>query len=334
MRCNHLSKKRGTDMARVLIAGKLHDSGLALFKARPEIDVDYVEEISDTSMKPYLERADAILLRTQPFEADAIRKSRRLAMVSRHGVGYDAVDIGALNARGIPLAIVGDVNAQTVAEHAMLLLLAASRRLISYDTATRPGGDWEYRNSLSAREVARKKLLIIGLGRIGRHLSRMARGFDIEVIAYDPYLSQPAPLGIRIENDLEKALSEADLISIHVPRTDKPMIGRHEIDQMKSTAVIVNTARGGSIDENALADALNEGRIFGAGLDVFIDEPPTIANRLTTCKTATLTPHSASMTAECAERMAMVSAQNVIDFFDGRLDPELVVNAQEIRFSA
>ncbi|WP_299368944.1 NAD(P)-dependent oxidoreductase [uncultured Tateyamaria sp.] len=321
-------------MARVLVAGKLHDSGLALLQARSDFEIDYIEEISEASMEPYLADATAVLLRTQPFEAAAIAKSRKLAMVSRHGVGFDAVDVGALNSRGIPLAIVGDVNAQTVAEHAMLLLLSASRRLISYDGATRPGGDWGFRNSLSAREVSGKTLLIIGLGRIGRHLSRMARGFDIEVIAYDPYMSQAAPLGVSVVDDLDTALATADLVSVHVPRTDQPLIGRRELGLMKSTAVIVNTARGGSIEEAALADALSEGRIFGAGLDVFVDEPPTIANRLTTCATATLTPHSASMTAECAERMAVVSAQNILDFFDGHLDPELVVNAHEIRFSA
>ena len=321
-------------MARVLVAGKLHDSGLALLKARSDFEIDYVEEISEASMEPYLAAATAVLLRTQPFDAAAIAKSRKLALVSRHGVGYDAVDVRALNSRRIPLAIVGDVNAQTVAEHAMLLLLSTSRRLIRYDEATRPGGDWGFRNSLSAREVAGKTLLIIGLGRIGRHLSRMARGFDIEVIAYDPYMSQTAPLGVTVVDDLDAALARADLVSVHVPRTDQPLIGRRELGLMKHTAVIVNTARGGSVDEAALADALAEGRIHGAGLDVFVDEPPTIANRLTTCATATLTPHSASMTAECAERMAVVSAQNILDFFDGRLDPELVVNAHEIRFSA
>jgi D-3-phosphoglycerate dehydrogenase len=321
-------------MARVLVAGKLHDSGLALLTARSELRIDYVEEISEAAMAPFLEDADAILLRTQRLDAEAIARCRRLGMVSRHGVGFDAVDVGALNARGIPLAIVGDVNAQTVAEHAMLLLLSASRRLIQYDAATRPGGDWGFRNSLSAQEVAGKTLLIIGLGRIGRHLSRMARGFDIEVIAYDPYLTQPAPLGVRVVDDLDAALAEADLVSVHVPRTDTALIGRRELALMKPSAVLVNTARGGSVDENALADALTEGRLFGAGLDVFVDEPPTIANRLTTCRTATLTPHSASMTAECAERMAVVSAQNILDFIDGKLNPELVVNAREIRFSA
>lgn len=321
-------------MARVLVAGKLHDSGLALLKARSDFEIDYVEEISEASMEPYLADATAILLRTQPFEAEAIARSRKLAVVSRHGVGFDSVDVAALNSRGIPLAIVGDVNAQTVAEHAMLLLLSASRHLIKYDGATRPGGDWSFRNSLSAREIAGKRLLIIGLGRIGRHLSRMARGFDIEVIAYDPYVSQAAPLGVSVVDDLDAALASADLVSVHVPRTDRPLIGRRELGLMKRTAVIVNTARGGSIDEAALADALAEGRIHGAGLDVFVDEPPTIASRLTTCASTTLTPHSASMTAECAERMAVVSAQNIIDFFDGRLNPELVVNANEIRFSA
>ncbi len=321
-------------MARVLVAGKLHESGLAVLAARPDLEVDYVEDVDERAMLPYLPDATAVLLRTQPFKIEAISQCRKLAMVSRHGVGFDSVDVAALNARGIPLAIVGDVNAQTVAEHAMLLLLSASRRLMSYDSATRPGGDWGYRNSLSAREVAGKTLLIIGLGRIGRHLTRMARGFDINVIAYDPYMAHTAPFGVSVVHDLDKALQMADLVSIHVPRTDRPLIGRRELALMKPTAVVVNTARGGSIDEAALADALAAGRIHGAGLDVFVDEPPTIANRLTTCANATLTPHSASMTAECAERMAVVSAQNILDFFDGCLNPELVVNASEIRFSA
>ena len=320
-------------MPRVFVAGKLHDAGFEVLKLAPDITVDYVETIDEHSMQPFLRDANAILLRTQPFSASSIAKCRRLRIVSRHGVGYDSVDVDALNDRQVPLAIVGDVNAQTVAEHAMLLLMSASRRLLQYDAATRPGGDWSFRNSLAAREISGKSLLIIGLGRIGRNLARMAAGFDISVSAYDPFMKASPPDGVTMVDDLHTALSDADLISLHVPKTNAPLIGVPEIAVMKPTAVIVNTARGGTIDEAALAIALKAGRIFGAGLDVFDDEPLTIANRLTASDHAILTPHSASMTVECAERMAIAAAQNIVDFFAGRLDRTLVVNDDKIELS-
>lgn len=320
-------------MQKVLVAGKLHEAGFDVLRSAANLEIDYVETIDEPSMQPYLQDTNAVLLRTQPFSASSIAKCRNLRMVSRHGVGFDSVDVNALNDLRVPLAIVGDVNAQTVAEHAMLLLMSTSRRLLQYDAATRPGGNWEFRNSLAAREISGKSLLIIGLGRIGRNLARMARGFDIRVSAYDPYLKAAPPPDVTIVDDLHAALAVADLISLHVPRTDAPLIGAAEIALMKPTAVIVNTARGGTIDEAALAIALKAGRIFGAGLDVFEDEPLTIANRLTSSQQTILTPHSASMTVECAERMAFAAAKNIVDFMAGRLDPDLVVNAKSIDFA-
>lgn len=319
-------------MPRVLVAGKLHDSGLDILRAESSITLDYVEDISAEAMEPYLASAEGLLLRTQPLDASAVERGKNLKIVSRHGVGYDAVDVGALNARGIPLAIVGDVNARTVAEHAMLLLLCASRRLLAYDAAVRPSGDWNYRNSLAAREVCGKTLLIIGLGRIGRHLARMASGFEISVVAYDPYMTAAPPEGVTMTDDLKGALETADLVSLHIPKTDRPVLGADEIRCLKPTAVIVNAARGGSIDEDALALALSHGRLQGVGLDVFSAEPPIPDNPIISRPEAVLTPHSASMTVECAERMAMVSARNIVDFFKGELRSDLVVNAAQIGF--
>lgn len=316
-------------MPRVLVAGRLHPSGLSILRDADDLDITYIEDTTTEAMLPHLAASQAILLRGQSLNAQMIADCPDLKLVSRHGVGYDAVDVEALNARGIALSLVGDVNAQAVAEHAMMLLLATSRRLIAYDQAVRPDGDWNYRNELHAREVFEKTLLIIGLGRIGRRLAKMAAGFDINVTAYDPYAGEP-PQGVTMVDDLHEGLKAADLVSLHMPKADKPIIGAQELALMKPTAVVVNTARGGMIEEVALAEALDNGRLHGAGIDVFTKEPTLASNPLLTPSQAILTPHSASMTLECAERMGVVSAQNIVDFFNGKLDPALVVNSQEI----
>ena len=319
-------------MPHVLVAGKLHPSGIALLDQAEGISYDYIEEISEESYAPLIAKADGLVVRTQPLSAGTIAAGTKLKVVSRHGVGYDAVDVYALNARKIPLAIVGDVNSRSVAEHTMTLLLAATKRLLRYDQACRGERDWGYRNSLEAQEVFGKELLIVGYGRIGRHLAKMAAAFGITVAIYDPYLPDDVdtPNIIR-KTDLNAALSEADFISIHVPRTDRPVIGADEVSLLKPNAVILNCARGGVIDDVAIAQAIRENRILGVGIDVFAEEPPAPDHPYADLDAAVLTPHSAGMSLECAERMAVVSVQNVLDHFNNCLDDNLVVNSHEIR---
>jgi D-3-phosphoglycerate dehydrogenase len=236
----------------------------------------------------------------------------------------------ALNARGIPLCIVGDVNSSGVAEHAMMLILAATHRLIAADKATR-SGDWGWRNGLQTHEVAGKRLLILGFGRIGQKLAGMAKAFGMEVHAHDPYIPADRwPAGATRAPDLAKALADADAVSLHLPRAERAVIGAAELALMKPTAVVVNTARGGLVDETALADVLRAGRLGGAGIEVFLAEPPGTDHPLFGLDRAVLTPHNAALTVECAERMAIASVQNVLDFFAGNLDPGLVVNAAAI----
>jgi D-3-phosphoglycerate dehydrogenase len=317
-------------MPHILVAGKLHPSGLALLRQATGVTFDYVEEISEPSYQAHLHSADAVVIRTQPMTAASIAKASRLQVVSRHGVGYDAVDVAALDVRGIPLCIVGDVNSAGVAEHAMMLLLAASHRLVAADRATR-GGDWGWRNGLQTHEVAGKRLLIVGFGRIGRHLAGMARVFGMEVHAYDPFIPPDHWPDIAIRaTDLAEALTQTDAVSLHLPRADRAILGAAELAQMKPDAIVVNTARGGLVDEVALADALREGRIGGAGIEVFSAEPPRADHPLFALDNVVLTPHNAALTVECAERMAIASVQNVLDFFAGRLDPALVVNSAAI----
>lgn len=314
-------------MPHLLIAGKLHPSGLALLDRAPGVSFDYVEDISEASYQPHLARAEGLVIRTQPLSAASIARAPGLRVVSRHGVGYDAVDVAALSARAIPLCIVGDVNSAGVAEHAMMLILAASHRLIAADRAVRQG-PWGWRNGLQTHEVAGKRLLIVGFGRIGRRLAALARAFGVEVWAHDPFVPQDAwpDTLVRRVSDLPAALPQVDIVSLHVPRAERAVLGAGELALMRRSAIVVNTARGGLVDEVALAQALKAGLLGGAGIEVFSAEPPFPDHPLFGLDNAVLTPHNAALTVECAERMAVASVQNALDFFQGRLDPSLIVN--------
>jgi D-3-phosphoglycerate dehydrogenase len=323
-------------MMRVLVAGKLHPAGLAVLHSAPDVTVDYIEDTSTAAMMPYLPNADAIILRMQDMSADIIAKAPNLKFISRHGVGYDMVDVPALNGRKIGLSLTGDVNSRTVAEHTMMLLLSASHRTPVYDAATRSKPDWKFRNSLSAREISGKTLLIVGFGRIGRFLARMAHGFDIRVIAFDPYISAEngLPEGVTLIPSLEEGLRQADIVSLHMPKVESgPVLGAEELACLPPHAIVINAARGSLIDEDALVTALSEDRLHSAGLDVFDKEPPETDSALFQSTKVVLTPHSASMTVECAERMAVKAARNVLEYFAGTIDDALLVNADAIRYS-
>ena len=319
-------------MPHLLIAGKIHDDGIALLKAAKGVTYDYVTEISHDSYAPLIEKADGLVVRTQPVPALTIAQGKNLKIVSRHGVGYDAVDVPALNARGIPLAIIGDVNSRPVAEHAMMLMLALAKKVRTYDAATRVG-PWGYRNSFEAIELHEKNLLVVGFGRIGRHVAKMASGFGMTIYAFDPFQSNDAIKagGAEPVTDLKTGLALADFVSVHVPMSGgKAVIGSEELACMKKTALIVNTARGGLIDENALHAALQSSQIAGAGIDVFLEEPPPADHPLFTSEKVILSPHSASLTAESAIRMAVMSVKNALDYFDAKLDPAFVVNRDHL----
>lgn len=324
------------EMPHILIAGKIHEDGLMLIEKARGFTFDYVTEINFESYAPLLEKADGLVIRTQPLPAETIMAAHRLRIVSRHGVGYDAVHVPSMNARGIPLTIVGDVNSRPVAEHAMMMILGLAKRVRIYDGATRDAR-WSYRNSFDAIELDGKALLIIGFGRIGRNIARMASGFGMTIHAYDPMLTPDdiKQAGAIPVTDLHIGLAIADFVTIHAPKTgDKALIGRDELKAMKPTSFIINTARGGLIDENALCDALEAQELAGAGMDVFVEEPPPMGHRLFTRADVILSPHSASLTTESAQRMAVMSVQNAIDYFEKKLDPALVVNRDHLSVEA
>lgn len=314
----------------LLVAGKLHPSGEALLRSLPGrgITVDYVEDVSERSYAPLIHKADALVIRTQPLSAATIALAERLKVVSRHGVGYDSVDLSALNERGIALTIVGDVNSVSVAEHAMMQLLAGAKRALQADRAVREPGEWGWRNKLEQQEISGKNLLILGYGRIGRHLARMAAGFGMQVRAFDPYLQRTGwpPGDVEPETDLHTGLRWADCLSVHVPRGERPIIGEAEFAAMKPGMILSNTARGGVICERALVGALISGHVAAAGIDVFDAEPPEAKAPILALRNALLSPHIAGLTAECGERMALASIENAIDYLAGTIDRDLVVN--------
>lgn len=317
-------------MTHLLVAGKLHAAGVQRLDAlRSEgVQVTYVEEISEPSYADLIVDADALVIRTQPLSAATIARATRLKVVSRHGVGYDAVDVNALNARGIALAIVGDVNSVSVAEHAMMQLLAGAKHAIQADRAVRGPSQWSWRNRLEQREISGRNLLIIGYGRAGQKLGRMAAGFDMSVRAYDPFLqSNGWPDGdVRPVSNLAEGLAWADCLSLHVPRGDHPLLGPEEFARMKRGMVIANTSRGGVVCESSLRDALNSGHVHAAGVDVFDIEPPPSDMPLAGCYNAILSPHIAGLTEEASERMALAAIENAMNYLNKTFDPSLIVN--------
>ncbi|MEQ9039159.1 MAG: hydroxyacid dehydrogenase [Silicimonas sp.] len=314
-------------MTHVLVVGSIHPDAVAMLEAADGVTYELTDGATEDCYAHRIADADVLLIRTQPMTEATISNAKRLRLVSRHGVGYDAVDTNALTKRGIPLCIVGDVNSGGVAEHAIMMILASVKLAVRSDAAVR-NGDWSWRNTLEAGEIGGKNLLILGYGRIGGKLARLAKGFDMTVKAFDPFLAANGwPEGdVQPVDTLEEALAWADVISIHAPKPDKPLIGERELAAMKATAVIVNTSRGGIIDEKALADALRSRKIRAAGIDVFDIEPPLPDNPLFGLDNVLLSPHIAGLTQEGSERLGVHSVRNILDFLSGRLDPSLVVN--------
>jgi D-3-phosphoglycerate dehydrogenase / 2-oxoglutarate reductase len=315
-------------MPHILVAGKIHEAGIAVLKAARGFTFEVVPEVSLASYAPLAPKADAILIRTQPLPADVIASAPNLKIVSRHGVGYDAVDVKALSARAIPLCIVGDVNSRAVAEHTLMLMLAAGRRTVAHDAAIRHG-NWNERNRFDAVELDGKMLLVMGFGRIGQRVAQLAQAFGMSVVVHDPFI--PAPFvrnaGCSLAPSLDEALHAADYVSLHLPAAEAPIMGAPQFALMKPGAILVNAARGELIDEQALTTALDTGHLRHAALDVLSQEPPAPDHILLNHPKVTLSPHNAGLTQECAARMGVAAAENILAYFSGTLNAALVVNA-------
>lgn len=317
-------------MYKVLVVGRIHPSGRAVLDAREDLQIESIEDPAVVLPDQALRGVDAVLIRYGVLTAAHLEQANRLRIVSRHGVGVDNLPLDLLGQRGIPVTVVGPVNSVSVAEQTFAMLLALAKQIRPYDLAVREGR-WGARESLAVRELAGMTLLLLGFGRIGRAFARRAAAFDMQIWVHDPALSAAAAAaaGVRQVEDWRACLGEVDALSLHVPLTPatRGLIDHAVLSAIKPTALIVNTARGGLIDEAALRQALG-GRMAkgGAGIDTFDQEPLPADHPLLALPNVVVSPHSAALSAEAAERMGVVAARNVLAGLDNDIDPALLFN--------
>lgn len=286
----------------------------------------YGRPMTAEELAPLLEGVDGCAAGVDDFSAAAFARADRLKVVARHGAGIDQVDIAECTRRGIVVANLPGANAEAVADMTLALMLAVARHIPEGDRTTKAG---QWVNTYGV-DLFRATVGILGLGRIGKGVARRCRGFDARVLAYDPYFDQAfaAEHGVERADSLEQVMKEADFVCLHMPVTDETrrIIDGEKIGLMKRTAILVNTARGALVDEDALADALEKGRISGAGLDVYAAEPPT-NSRLLNCERAVTMPHVSSNTPGALLAMGNGVVDAIMAVFNGNR-PESVVNPE------
>ena len=308
----------------VLIAEKLAESAMDVLGS--EFDIRYVDGADRSALLPALADADAVLIRSATtIDAEALAAAPVLKVVARAGIGLDNVDVPAATARGVLVVNAPQSNIITAAEHALALLLAVARQIPAAH-ASLAGGAWK-RSQFSGVEIADKTVGVLGLGRIGQLFAARIAAFGTHVIAYDPYLqpARAASMGVELV-DLPTLLQRADIISVHLPKTKETLglIGAAELATVKPGLIIINAARGGLIDEQALADALAEGRVAGAGIDVYSTEPATTDNPLLSAPNIVLTPHLGASTAEAQDKAGTAVARSVKLALRGDFVPDAV----------
>ena len=314
---------------KILIIQKVHEKGMELINNHPNFDVEVTDDTSVENLKSKIKDCDGASIRIAKLSGEVINEAKNLKIISRHGVGYDNIDLKTAKERDIKIAITANANAVTVAEHVMFVLLNIAKRRELYHTTVKEG-NFKDRNKLPKTiEVWKKNFLIMGFGRIGKALIKRCLGFEMNVYVYDPFVDKDIidKLGGEKVNNIEEAVKTMDVISLHMPLTDKTenLINYNLLKTMKKNCIIINAARGGIINEEDLNKALNEDLIFGAGIDVFKQEPPENDNPLLKNDKVYLSPHTAAFTDECMTRMGVETIQNIIDYFDDTLEKSKIV---------
>ena len=311
-------------MKKILVIQPIHEEGINLLKNNSNFEYEVVDNVDTEFLKSKIKDCDGISIRTAKLSGDVIEAANNLKIISRHGVGYDNIDLEVSKKKDITLAITATANAVAVAEHVMFMILNISKRGNMYDDAVK-SGKFNERNKLPKTvELWNKNILIAGFGRIGQALIKRCLGFEMNVFVFDPFVSKEfieKRGGTKVDN-LSETSKDMDVMSLHIPLNDetKNIINYELLKSMKKNCIIINAARGGIVNEVDLDRALNENLIFGAGLDVFETEPPAENNPLLKNKKVFLSPHTAAFTEECMTRMGKETIQNIFDFFDGNLE--------------
>ena len=311
-------------MKKILVIQPIHEEGINLLKDNSDFEYEVVDNIDTEFLISKIKDCDGISIRTAKLSGEVIEAANNLKIISRHGVGYDNIDLEVSKKKDITLAITATANAVAVAEHVMFMILNISKRGSMYDDTVK-SGKFSERNKLPKTvELWNKNILIAGFGRIGQALIKRCLGFEMNVFVFDPFVSKEfieKRGGTKVDN-LSKTSKDMDAMSLHIPLNDetKNIINYELLKSMKKNCIIINAARGGIVNEVDLDRALNENLIFGAGLDVFETEPPAENNPLLKNKKVFLSPHTAAFTEECMTRMGKETIQNIFDFFDGSLE--------------
>jgi len=315
---------------KIVVTRPVAEDALALLRPRGEVRVGPAEPPIPTADEVARMIADADVVYTlpaNPLTGDAIRGATRLRMIATMGTGYDNIDVGAARARGIPVTFAPGILDETTADGAFALLLAAARRLGEAERFLRAG---KYRGwtpfMFTGQDVNHAALGIVGMGRIGRAVARRAKGFAMTILYHDARRNEDAEreLDATFVAGLDDLLARSDFVSLHVPLLPETrhLMNAERLRKMKRTAVLINTSRGPVVDERALADALREGVIAGAGLDVY-EREPAVEPALLALENVVLLPHIASASERTRTRMAVRAAENIVAFLDHKplLDP-------------
>jgi D-3-phosphoglycerate dehydrogenase len=324
-----------TNKKKLLITQSMAQVGWALFKERGDIEaVEFPNTITAPDFEALLTKhapVNGVALGVTRFGAKEIAAAREMLVVARIGVGYDAVDVPVLTAKRIPLMVAGSANSPSVAEQAMFMMMALAKRGAELNALV-ANNQWNKRMTAIPVDLYGKTLLVVGFGRIGTRTAKRAQAMEMNVLVFDPYVpaAQIAAAGCEAAADLDAALPRADFVTIHCPKTPETvgMFNAQRLARMKPSAFLVNTARGGIIDEPALHKALTSGKLAGAGLDVYELEPTPADNPLTKLPNVISAPHTAGVTRESLDRMGLQTARNILSVLDGKPIRENVINKE------
>jgi len=314
------------------IVDTMNEKGINLLKNNNKFTYEIVTDLSKENLISKIPKFDGITLRRGKIDSDIIDKATKLKVIARHGVGYDNVDILALKKKNIKLLVTHNTTSTSPAEHAMFMMINIYKGRDMFDKIVKEGNFHKalYMKFDENFELFNKKILIVGFGRIGKKLIKKCLGFDMKAYVYDPFvdINIITSLGGIPVIDLDEGLRECDVVSLSLPYNlnTKNLINYEKFSMMKKNAIFINISRGGIVNEIDLDKALNEKLISFAGIDVFEKEPPETNNPLLKNPRVLLSPHAATFTKECLEDMSVETVQNVIDFFENKLDPIKVVN--------